>query len=122
MMDGQVIGGETMKRRVIKKWIKRYITPYIKRLPRTVYWSNEIQVGENRIQVVNNNHMVINGVRVREGEYIPRRCKNLHLNIQQTGAAVKEIVNDHKFVFLRIAPEVRGRDIYIRLITEGESV
>jgi hypothetical protein len=46
-----------VKRRVIKKWINRYLNPLIEHLPKVTYWDHSIYI----------NVTLINGERVPEG-------------------------------------------------------
>lgn len=110
-----------LKRRLIKKWINRYITPHIKGLPTTQEGAVEIKIGEAAgyaiMQAIGRSQQIINGKPCGEGQRgFP--CDNLRLNLGRTGNELKRIIATHEHVYLRFGPELRGNRTYIRLITE----
>jgi len=109
-----------MKRRVVKKLINRYITPQLKGLPETVSRSYEIRSTRNGYgytEVVDENHTIIDGNIVQEGCKAVRNSNKLSA-IKKTADIVREIINTHEHVYVRIKPEVWRGLIYMRLITE----
>lgn len=109
--------GLNMKKRLVKKWLSRYINPVIKDLPKTNEWCAIESDGDKRT-VYANNHTVINGKEVEEGGYWYTPVYSIRLEIKKTGEKLKEIVDKHKHVYHRIGPEIRGNTVRVRLITE----
>lgn len=111
-----------MKRRVIKKNVNRFITPFIKGLPKTVYGSNSVVVDVvgyfEKSVAVNKSHMIKNGEVVAEGCRPSIKCHDVLANIRRTGEVVQTIIAKHEHVLLRTGPTIHGNDIRIRLITE----
>lgn len=111
-----------MKRRVIKKNINRFITPFIRNLPKTEYGANKIVVESagfyERYVIADRSHMIKNGEVIPEGNRTSIKCHNVLTNIRRTGEVVKAIVAKYDHVLLRTGPTIHGNDIRIRLITE----
>ena len=107
-----------MKQRLAKKWISRYITPYIKELKTTISRTNIVDVGKFHETEISNNHTIINGDVVGEGEYYKPKSYNLRFNIMKTGEKSKEIVDTHEYTLLREKPRVEGKSVRMRLITD----
>lgn len=107
-----------MKRRLVKKWIKRYITPHIKDLPTTTMRGWERDLGNGIIEPVRGrNHTIKNGFVTPEGNYPPNGKTGRH-GIIRAGQAVQDIRSRHEVVYLRISPVVYGKRLYMRLITD----
>lgn len=104
-----------MKKRIIKKYVNRYITPVIKGLPTTEYGAFHIE--ENgKIKVIGKNHTIVNG-EVKGEATMHNGCQDILRNIRLTGSKAKEIINEYKEVRLRTF-QIRGNFVRMRLITE----
>lgn len=104
-----------MKKRLVKKWIKRYISPVIKDLPTTTYGSFQVDE-DGYTKVRGNNHSVINGEEVPEG-CRHNGCQDMLRNLRLTGLKAQEIIDKYGEVHLRMF-EMRGNYVRMRLITE----
>ncbi|MCM3703809.1 hypothetical protein [Paenibacillus macerans] len=107
-----------MKRRVIKKWVNRYINPLIKDLPRADCSVIEL-VNEKDSQLVHiskaDNYIFVNGVGKREGE-IGARSRGLLNDIRLTSESVKNIIGTLKNPHFRTFEVNRRCGVYIRLV------
>lgn len=114
--------------RQIKKWTKRFIDPVVSGLPKTEYFAHkqyedgtDVQDDNNRpmelIWVIGNNHTIVNGVRIDEGDRNRNYNRPLMVNIRETGLKAKEIVDSHKWPHLRVVT-IRSSSCRLRLITE----
>jgi hypothetical protein len=104
-----------MKKRIIKKYINRYINPVIKDLPKTEYGAFQVDV-EGNVQVRGKNHTIVNGEVKGEG-FRHNMCQDILRNIRLTGLKAQEIIDKHGEVYLRLF-EIRGNYARMRLITE----
>jgi len=109
-----------MKKRIVKKYINRYITKVVKELPRVDTWAyQEIADDEDNgvvTAVYANNHTIANGEYQAEGTR-SNKCENLLKNIKLTGLKAREIINSHRHPHLRLF-EIRGSQVRMRIITE----
>ncbi|MCF2718022.1 hypothetical protein LWE69_12680 [Paenibacillus sp. UKAQ_18] len=106
-----------MKRRVMKKWINRYITPLIKDLPSTDSRTVEISLGNGLMMQISSNYTISNGYIKLESEMSRQEPDKLKA-VKRTAEVIKKIKRNHKLVYVRKKPEVdRGR-LYMRLITD----
>ncbi|KWX71610.1 hypothetical protein AMQ84_27190 [Paenibacillus riograndensis] len=107
-----------MKRRVIKKWINRYITPLVKDMPqincRCVELVNATNENE-RHAVCGENFIFVNGGRTSEGMRY-NRTKGLHNDIKNTAKMTKEIIPTLSNPFLRAMDTVNGKGFYLRIL------
>lgn len=106
-----------MKRRLVKKWIKRYINPFIKDLPNTDSYATKITTGYMKYEVCQRQHVIVNGFTKGEGERY-RINAGIRTSIIQTGKLIEDIIDHHRYVLVRCDPIVRGKQLYTRLITE----
>lgn len=109
-----------MKKRIVKKWLNRYITPLIEDLPKIATAAHRIDLGDGKFLIAERRYMFANGYPIYEGERAPlnaKKCTNLLLNIKRTAQRIENVRNVHDHVFLRLI-EVRGNAIRIRLTTD----
>lgn len=111
------------KRRVVKKWINRYITPEIKDLPRTMERVNyiphpSVPLTDKHVQIIARNHTIINGHIFSEGGYRRYYQSNKLKSIKDTAIAIQYIKFRHTHVLLRERPNYRYGRIRLRLITD----
>lgn len=107
-----------MKRRVIKKWINRYITPLVKDMPQTRARFIELQSidDENECHAVQGVNVIIaNGEQVNEGQRY-RRTKGLYNDIRNTAELARKIIPTLNNPFLRMTHAMKGRGFYLRII------
>lgn len=116
------------KRRVIKKWINRYITPEINNLPTTNYRGFEIKNVEVQedglfkiviVEHVGENHTIVDGYKKREGDKAILDSNKLAC-CKRTAQLIRQIKATHRHVYVRMKPglELWNKSIYMRLITE----
>lgn len=117
-----------MKKRLIKKWVNRYIKPLVKDLPHVKTFATNIYEsgikewddegpGEEIIVVCQRQHIIRNGYVTPEGTIAPRG-NGMRNNIKRTGEVVETILRNHNHVLLRMGPGVKSGRVYLRLITE----
>jgi hypothetical protein len=118
-----------VKRRVIKKWMNRYIIPEIKGLPIAKYRvffvesetgkeiHDESEINSLKAQVINNAYKIIDGHIVPEGNLVKRE-RNKRQAFERTAQIIREIKQNHRYVFVRSYPEYRFGYLRIRLLTE----
>lgn len=104
-----------MKKRIIKKYMNRYINPIIKNLPTTTVGAFQVD-DEGYVRIRGKNHTIINGEIVPEG-CRHNRCQDIKRNIILSGRLAKEVVDIYGEVYLRMF-EIRGNYVRMRLITE----
>lgn len=105
-----------MKKRLAKKWINRYIKPVVGGLPSTMF-------GYGDGQLIN--YTIVNG------EIKPEACRakrwdkmSLRKAIKATGQTALEVLeqNKGKSMYLRVLPEITGRNVYMRLIADPKNI
>lgn len=108
-----------MKKRLVKKWINRYITPLIKELSTTTFRGWEIKDDGYGTEEVHSgiNHSIKNGYEVPEGNIVPLG-NGVRNNIIRTADVIKHIIETHDNVYVRSLPMVEGYRLIMRLITE----
>ena len=105
-----------MKRRVIKKWINRYITPLVKDMPITQYRALELtnpNRPDQRHVIVGTQIKCINGEFVREGQIGPK-SKGMYNDIRNTSEALKRLTLENPH--LRKMQYSKRYGFYIRII------
>ncbi len=115
MIYAEEMGNGSMKKRLIKKYMNRYINPIIKDLPKTEYGAFKVDV-DGEVQVRGRNHSIINGEVVPEGNR-HNRCQDMKRNIRLSGMKAQKIIDKYGEVYLRLF-ETRGNFVRLRLITE----
>lgn len=107
-----------MKRRLTKKWIKRYIRPLIINLPKTTMAGWEIDNGDNQREYFSGkNHSIKNGFLVDEGCKVPPST-GMRSDILRAAKNIQVILDNYHTVYIRIEPTVCQKKLRMRLITE----
>lgn len=105
-----------MKRRLIKKWISRYLKPQLEGLPKIESYAVDIILGRE-VVYERESHVFIDGYGRGEGE----RARLGHtgwLNFKRQGEAIQRVKEAHQHVYVRIPHRTRGKHVYTRLVTE----
>lgn len=104
-----------MKKRVLKKYLNRYINPVIGALPITSYGAFQVE-SDGEVKVRGRNHTIINGEVVPEGNR-HNCCQDIKRNIRLSSEKAQQIIDKYGEVYLRMF-EIRGNYVRMRLITE----
>jgi len=107
-----------MKRRLVKKWVKRYITPLIKDLLKVNYRVLELeneQDPQQRYIVEAVNYICVNGTWKLEAEK-GAPSQGMRKDIQHTANAVKDILSTMKNPRLRTFETDKSYGVYLRLV------
>ena len=108
-----------MKRRVIKKWVNRFITPIVKDMPEIKGRQIEVYNPADPMQLLHSytgeNIKVIKGKRVNEGEAIPR-TRGLFNDIKSTADELKRQIEGKPHVYQRMIA-AHGLGMYVRVLS-----
>ncbi|MGR6546279.1 hypothetical protein [Paenibacillus tundrae] len=109
-----------MKRRVIKKWVNRFIAPIVKDMPEIKGRHIEVYNPEDPMQLIHNytgeNIKVVNGKRVNEGEIAPR-TRGLFNDIKDTAYELKRQVEGKPNLYHRMSEAQLGYGMYVRVLS-----
>lgn len=110
-----------MKKRIIKKYINRYIKPLIKDLPTTDRFCAEesrMVDGLEEVTIYSNNHTILNGIEKGEGDLCRSYyCQDVLRNIRLSALVAQQIISSHNHVYFRLF-NISGNRVRFRLITE----
>lgn len=109
-----------MKKRIVKKYVNRYIKPLVKDLPKVDGFSIEkgfIVGGQEMITIYQNNHTIRNGKITTPG-VAQKTSLDFRKNLIATAMKAQEIINTHEHVYFRLFEIRANHQVRLRLITE----
>lgn len=108
-----------MKRRVIKKWVNRYISPIVKDMPeikgRTLELYNPADPMQ-RYQSTGESIKVVNGKRVQEGQPSPK-TRGMLKDMKSTAQELKRQIEGKSNLHNRMIIIRPGYGVYVRVIS-----
>lgn len=108
-----------MKRRVIKKWMKRFIIPIVKDMPEIYGRQIELYNPEDpmqRHQATGESIKVVNGKRVQEGQRSPK-TRGMLKDMKSTAQELKRQIEGKPNLHNRMIIVRRGYGVYVRVIS-----